>query len=268
VSAFTQIEAQIAPRIALTAGLRHDDYTYAGSATTPRLALVATPDAGSVVKLLWGRAYRAPNIYEQFVTTTSNARPALSAETIETWELTAERRLFRNLHAQGSLYRYQVDDLIDLLYDPVDYSSWYQNQSRSRAAGGELGLLFRGGFVRANLSYGFSAAVNDETGERMNNSPRHLIKGLATVQIPAGFEATWAQRFESGRLTIQGLGSERFTHGTLTLRKPGLFKRGEAVLQIRNVFDASYATPGGFEHRLNTIPQDGRTFTLRLEWGF
>jgi iron complex outermembrane receptor protein len=80
--------------------------------------------------------------------------------------------------------------------------------------------------------------------------------------------ATWAQRFESARLTVHGVETDPYTLATLTLRKASVYRGAELLLQVRNVFDARYATPGGFEHRQASIPQDGRTWALRVGWTF
>jgi iron complex outermembrane receptor protein len=254
--------------LALTAGLRHDDYSYAGTATTPRLALIAAPNRNSVVKLLWGTAFRAPNIYEQFVVTAQQSRPSLDPETIESWELTGERRLGGDLLAQASIYHYAVEQLIDLQEDPEGGSNWFANLGRVHTLGGEVGLVYRAERTQGALSYGHAAASDAESGDRLSNSPRHVAKGSATFRLPADFAVTWTQRFESGRLTVYGTRTEAYSVGSLTVRKVELIGGASVLAQVRNLFDTVYATPGGFEHRQARIPQDGRALVLRVDWAF
>ena len=67
LSAYVHEEVQITPVLALTLGLRRDEYSTKGSATTPRGALVYHPSGSSTLKLLAGEAFRAPNIFELHV---------------------------------------------------------------------------------------------------------------------------------------------------------------------------------------------------------
>jgi iron complex outermembrane receptor protein len=267
-SGYAQAEAHVGSALALTAGLRHDDYTYAGTSTTPRLAVIATPGKGTSLKLLWGRAYRAPTNYEQFVVTATHAGPELGPETVETWELNAERRLARNLMAQASLYRYDVDGLIDQQSDDSTDSYWFANAGRMRATGAEAGFLLRAERVQADLNYGYQAASAVLTSEPMTNSPTHLLKGSASFLLPAGVRATWGQRYESGRVTVRGERTEPFSVANLAVVRRDVYRNADLTLLLRNVFDTRYSTPGGFEHRQVAIPQDGRTWALRLQWAF
>jgi outer membrane receptor protein involved in Fe transport len=45
---------------------------------------------------------------------------------------------------------------------------------------------------------------------------------------------------------------------------PRWMDKFQLSLLIRNLFNASYATPGGFEHVQASIPQDRRNFLVSL----
>lgn len=53
-----------------------------------------------------------------------------------------------------------------------------------------------------------------------------------------------------------------------TLFSRELVKNLEASASIHNLFDKKYGFPGGPEHLQDTIPQDGRTFRLKLTYRF
>jgi iron complex outermembrane receptor protein len=76
---YLQDEITLADNLALSAGLRYDHYTTFGSSTNPRLALIYTPFSMTVIKTLYGQAFRAPNTYELYYTdgSTSRANPSL-----------------------------------------------------------------------------------------------------------------------------------------------------------------------------------------------
>jgi hypothetical protein len=45
---------------------------------------------------------------------------------------------------------------------------------------------------------------------------------------------------------------------------PQFFDRFMAAFRVRNVFDAEYSHPGGFEHLQSAIQQDGRTIGFEI----
>jgi outer membrane receptor for ferric coprogen and ferric-rhodotorulic acid len=45
-------------------------------------------------------------------------------------------------------------------------------------------------------------------------------------------------------------------------------QRLELSLRLNNVFDATFATPGGVEHRQAAIVQDGRNLSAELRYRF
>ncbi|MDH3282892.1 MAG: TonB-dependent receptor, partial [Gammaproteobacteria bacterium] len=59
-------EYQIHERVSLNAGLRYDAHSEYESTTNPRLGLIYHATPKTVVKLLYGTAFRAPNAYEQY----------------------------------------------------------------------------------------------------------------------------------------------------------------------------------------------------------
>ena len=61
---YAQDEVTLRPWLLLNAGVRLDHQDAFGSSLTPRAGLVFLPRRQSAVKLLYGRAFRAPNLYE------------------------------------------------------------------------------------------------------------------------------------------------------------------------------------------------------------
>jgi iron complex outermembrane receptor protein len=263
-SAYVQLDARFTRGLGIVAGVRHDDYSYTSTGTTtPRLGLLAAPDDDTSLKLLWGRAFRAPNVYEQFVI--NGAANELDPEQVNTWELTVERRLGRQLLAFGSIYRYSVEGLIE--QEGSTDVFMYGNFGHVHATGAEIGAVLRNSWLTSNVSYSHNVTEDQHTHRRLTNSPSHLLKAAATLLLPHGVQATWTQRYESERLTLLREETEPFTVADVTLRHAheiGL----SVTLKARNLFDTKYATPGGLEHAQQTLQQDGRTLALRVEWSF
>jgi iron complex outermembrane receptor protein len=86
--------------------------------TNPRLAVIYTPVERGALKLLYCRAFRAPNVYELYYESPSSlipmiANPALEPETITTYEIVYEQFVGQSFRGTLSGYRYRIDNLID-----------------------------------------------------------------------------------------------------------------------------------------------------------
>jgi outer membrane receptor for ferrienterochelin and colicins len=87
-ASYLQDEITLSKSLLLNAGLRYDHYNTFGCSTNPRLALIYSPLEKSFLKLLYGSAFRAPNVFELYYTSdTSVANPDLKPESIKTYEL-------------------------------------------------------------------------------------------------------------------------------------------------------------------------------------
>jgi len=54
-------------RLTVTAALRYEDYPGMGRVTTPKLGLVYEPVPDIAIKASWGRSFKAPTLYQQYV---------------------------------------------------------------------------------------------------------------------------------------------------------------------------------------------------------
>jgi iron complex outermembrane receptor protein len=264
VGLYAQDDFKVVEKVVLSLGGRFDNYQELGARLNPRLALVVSADPATTVKLLYGRAFRAPNEYERHYYTEAD----LDAETISTLEVALERALGPNARVVGSLYRSAIRELITLDADDDD-SLFFRNSARANALGGELALelrLPRG--MAGRFSYSLQRTRNEE-GEPYTNSPRHMLK--ANLSVPLAGERLWASanaQHMSSRITLLGPPAGAFTLANLTVfagRLPGGF---EATAGLYNLFDASYGDPASTEHTQAVIPQDGRSFRLQLSRRF
>ena len=269
VSFYAQDELQLVDNLAFTFGLRSDKYSNLESHITPRAALVYNPMPYSAVKLLYGQAYRAPNIYEMYYEDPLiGYKPnlALDREKIQTLELVWEHRITEGLFGTLSLYNYKMNDLIEQSIDPIDSSFQYRNIGRVVTSGVEVDFHAR---VKQKLhgyvNYSLQKAMNSDLEVKLTNSPTHLLK--LGLWYPAmnylSLAAEW--QYESERLTLQDTRTRPFLLTNLKLSTRQLFKDARLSLIVRNVFDVDYQTPAGYEHRQAAITQSGRDVTLRLE---
>jgi outer membrane receptor protein involved in Fe transport len=103
-----------------------------------------------------------------------------------------------------------------------------------------------------------------------------MLKAGTTADLTRWLGAGMSARYESGRRTLAGTETDPAFISDLHLLLParstpsprGPIDRLELSLRINNLFDASYATPGGVEHRQAAIAQDGRTVSAELRYRF
>lgn len=268
---YLQDEYRFHERVSLSAGLRYDAHSDYESSTNPRLGLIFQATPNTVVKLLYGTAFRAPTAYERyynddFVTT----KPAvdLKPESIETTELAVEHTVRPGLRFVGSVYGYTVEDLITLTTDPADDLLVFVNSGKVEASGVELELEGRlpNGW-RGHLSYTYQDTELDATGERLPNSPENLFKANLIVpffseRLFAGFEL----QYTDDRTNSRGASVASVLLANLTLHAPRLWKRLDMSASFYNLFDESYGHPASEEHVQEAIIQDGRTFRLLFQY--
>jgi iron complex outermembrane receptor protein len=270
---FVQDEISLSKKVTLHVGVRQDAYeAFAGfeHQTSPRLGLIYDDGGATAVKLLHGRAFRAPNDFElHFQGPVYRTNPELGPETIHTTELVLERTLPRGVRLNASAYFNDVENLISLERDPVDDLLVFQNAGHNRSVGVEVGLeVKRRQGPSGRLSYAWQESREQPTGELLTNSPRHMAKAQITWPLLGKrLTASADGWYMSARRTLAGAeaGSAMVTNVTLAPRIRGSF---DVSASVYNVFDHRYADPGSNELRQDLLPQDGRSLRLKLSWRF
>jgi outer membrane receptor protein involved in Fe transport len=269
-AAFGQDEITLSKRLTLHVGLREDWYQSFGYQTSPRLALVYDDGQAITLKLLHGRAFRAPNDFELHYTgPVYKLNPDLGPETIHTTELVLERTLPRGLHLNASAYVNAIHNLIALQQDPADGLLFYENVGRADSVGAEVGLdIKRLHGPSANLSYAWQRSREQPSGTLLTNSPRNMVKAAVAWPLFASrLTASLDGWYLSARRTLAGAEarSSMVANFTLVARIRGPFDLSASVY---NLFDERYSDPGAPEHRQDLIPQNGRNVRLKLSWRF
>ena len=84
---YFQDEFSLLDNLILNAGIRYDHYDSFGGTTSPRLALIYNWNK-TTAKLLYGEAFRAPTVYEQYYSGTGlKANAHVKPERITTYEM-------------------------------------------------------------------------------------------------------------------------------------------------------------------------------------
>jgi outer membrane receptor for ferrienterochelin and colicins len=264
---FVQDEIKLLDPLTLYAGIRLDRYQGFGSATSPRLGLIYTPDTATTVKLLAGRAFRAPNEYElHYVSSLYEPNPALKPEHIETLELIAERFIGGGVQVSASTFRNRLSALINQRIDVSNNNMFiFENADAIESKGVEMGIrVNRGHGPTGQLTYALQKTEDRKTGVELTNSPRHMAKLELRAPINvSNFTAGVDAQYVSGRRTIAGSVAPGQTITNLSLLAPLALRRFDLSATVYNLFAVKYGVPGSDEHVQNIIQQDGRSFRVQ-----
>ena len=268
---YFQDEFSITDRLILNAGIRYDHYSTFGGTVNPRTGLIYTW-RDTTAKLLYGRAFRAPNPFQQFniVSGVTKPNPDLKPEIINTYELVLEQYLGHHLRGSASAYYYEIDKLISQVLDPSDGLLVYQNTNKINARGFELTVegKWPSGWD-GRVSYAIQEARDNASDRLLTNSPQHLVKG--NLIIPLFSDKVFVSletRYMSSRLTLSGNSAKSVFLTNVTFFTQQLLPGWEFSAQVNNLFDYHYSDPTSGQHFQDTILQDGRTYWLKLKYRF
>ena len=272
VAFFAQDEFRIRENLTLSGGVRYDHHSVFGGTAKPRVALIYHPGAKTTVKLLYGEAFRAPSNFEFYYGTngTFKLNPDLRPETIKTTELVFEKYLGNHLRLSASGYVYHIKGLITQELDPADGLISFRNDEAIASKGLEVeieGKLARG--FEGNASYTLQQTRDQETGQELTNSARHLGKlNLMAPLFKRSVMAAFQLQYSSQRQTLNGANLPALYLANFTLFSKKLAKGLDTSFGVYNLFNQKYADPGSETHRQNSIEQDGRNLRLKFTFHF
>ncbi len=276
VGFYAQDEWKVGKTLGATLGLRVDNNDSTGSTTSPRAALIWQATTATTLKALYGRAHRAPNVYEsQYTDTLSQVgNPALGGERIDTLELVADHRIGAELVLRGSVYEWTMRDIVTLGIDPASATSaqpltQYQPGDTVKANGLELSAdkTWRwGGRLRASLAFQHTRSAN---GSGLVNSPQVLGKLNFSTPLPAaGLRLGYELQYDSERRTRDGTDLGGYALSNLYLSTDKLARGLEVDLGVRNLYDKRYGQPAAEINWQNALAQDGRSVRLQATYKF
>lgn len=271
-----QDEIQLARDWELTAGVRHDRYSDFGNTTNPRFAVVWMADSDLTLKLLYGKAFRAPSFAELYYINNpvSLGNPNLDAEKISTAELSVAYQHSENLHWTFSLFDYEASDLIEFLPDiPGNPASTNTAQNARSQIGRGLEIEWNWKAsdtitVRGNVAY--QDTEDEATGERIADVPaKHVYLNIGW-KINDLWRFGWQSNWVADRVrnTLDPRPDiDNYTWTDITFRALRITTELDAAVSIRNAFDVDARAPSN-----GTIPDDypleGRSIWFELSYQF
>ncbi|HET7791188.1 MAG TPA: TonB-dependent receptor [Gemmatimonadales bacterium] len=265
---FAQDEWRLGPALRITAGLRHDHYDTFGGTTNPRIAVVYDASSAATFKLLYGRAFRAPNAYEldyQDGGLSMKTPTGLKPERLESYEAVFESEPLRDLRFTATAFVLHLNDLVTQVQDSTDSLLVYRNLGRAQSEGLELeaDARFPGG---SEVGVSFTAQQVTDPGTRADlpAAPHYLATAHVSVPVAGDrLRASLAGRYVGTQRTVTGASVGSSTVSDLTLVGT-LTAHLTASAGVYNVFDARYGDPAGSDQVVSVIPQNRRNLRLSL----
>ncbi|HMJ15669.1 MAG TPA: TonB-dependent receptor [Polyangiaceae bacterium] len=291
VGVYTVGDIDVTPWLRVSAGVRFDAFQWefserdvTSSSIDPRLALIVRPYPAGVTKLIAGKAFRAPSIYERFyqssVQTTSLD---LDPEHVLTAEIEHTHRFSNNVTGVSAVFVNSVTDLVVGRGEGTETAPLFFVNSPTPVltVGAELelrrewreGWMLAGNYALQSSEYVDPGAEDDLIDDaHVPNSPAHLasLKGAAPIigrSLALMTRLTYgSQRYD--RNELRGLPAQDTTSGSvvwdLVFNGRILDDRVTYNLGVYNLADFRHSAPVSAEFRMTRVPQNGRTLLAAL----
>ncbi len=260
--------------VSASLGARVDHYSTFGTTLNPRLAVIVRPAEAHTLKLLAGRAFRAPTVYELFYNddgASQIAAPNLGPETILTGEVEYTWRPTDLTSVVTSAYVASVEQLVDLARADGGVLQFRNRDGALRSVGGELE-------VRREWSQGWMLAVAQSAqqvgqgdllaGATAMNVPAYAASVRGAVPLAAGVTGATRLRVETGRLTSVETRTPVAALWDLTLSGIVPAYRLDWAFGVRNVLDWEASVPGPDGLDQVTLPLPGRNLYAEVGYTF
>lgn len=266
VGLYAQDEFRITDNLLLNVGLRMDHHHLIKDLQfNPRIGLIWDITPSFTAKLLYGSAFRAPNILEHDLNLTAVA----TEELIKSYEAVAEWYPGGGVKLLGTVF---FNDLTRVLQTQNTSPFDTVNTGKFESLGFELGAEKRWDSGR---QLKFSWTFNNTRDESQigtgwaTDSPKNMVKAhytepLFNNRLHLGLE----EIFVDQRLTFARKIAPGYHLFNINLSLPKPVYGFQASLGIYNVFDQHFSVIPGPNFTQDTIQADGRTARFRLEYGF
>jgi iron complex outermembrane receptor protein len=267
-SAVAQDEWQFADDWQLTVGVRYDHYSDFGDTVNPRAALVWDINEQLTSKILYGKAFRAPNFSEQG----NQNNPVivgnrqLKPEKINTVEWAFDYHPFSTLRTAANLYYYEIENLIAIPAGTVTF----QNSGNQNGYGTELEWNWQA-TKQWNLmgNYAWQNARNRTDNNRITGVPEHHVYVAVGWQFLPQWQLQPQINWIGSRTAPLGDTRPLKDYETIdaTLRGKKLFGHINLSASLRNMFDTNRLEPATPALPQN-IPLPGRSFYFEVSTDF
>jgi len=272
-SVYLQDTWDITDTLNLTLGVRHNNYSDFGDATTPRAGLTWAFNKNGSFKLLYGEAFRPPDFSELY---TSNqpaiqGNPDLDPETIRTYETGLSYKFNKYVMSSVNYFYNSINDLIQLSQiDETQSIRTYENFGDITVHGVEMETrvdITRGNYVFMNYTF---QNPEDEDGNNLRWVSKHKGNFGVNVHYWEHINTNLSAFFSGRRYREEDDPRDdlpSYTLLNLSIIGKEFYKTMEVQGTVFNLLDKDYSDPTNITLP-NDLPRPGRTFFISLSYKF
>ncbi|MBI5665339.1 MAG: TonB-dependent receptor [Nitrospirae bacterium] len=273
-AAYVQDEWDIKDDLSLTAGVRYDHYSDFGGTTNPRVGIVWGFWEKADLKLLYGRAFRAPNFVELYNRNNpvNVGNKDVKPEKITTYEASLGFKPARSFMVDLNYFYSEINDLI--IWD-AQSPALHVNAGEAEVDGIEF--VFTGQYTHDDywkLSYTYQDPVDSATNERLPYVPLHRATGSVNYGLTKYLNARTDILWTGER--SRPAGDKRddvaaYTTVDLALTLKNFYKTMEIQGTVHNLFDEKYEDPdtsGASQLIPGDFPREGISGMLTASYKF
>jgi len=272
-AAYVQDVWEITAYDSLTLGVRYDHYSDFGGTTNPRIGYVHEFENEMIVKLLYGRAFRAPNNNELYSINNPAVvgNPDLEPETIETLEASVEIPFLRYFTFNTSYFHNVIDDIIRLDTSQPSPYPFVNATKESTVDGVEAELKCSFGKNR----YGYLNASYQDSEDDQGRDLPYVADWMGNAgynheffgKLNANVNVYWIGE----RTRLEGDTRDKAPSATLvdvTLILRNFYKRLEIKGSVFNLLDEDFVAPSTITSITNDLPLHRRMFLMEVLYRF
>ncbi|MCK4662979.1 MAG: TonB-dependent receptor [Bacteroidales bacterium] len=251
--------------LGITIGGRFDNDSEFGTIFNPRIGIVWQCLDKLYIKLLYGQAYRAPNVGEQFqLTGFATGNKDLDPETIETTELSIDYRSGK-ISSRFTVFNNKIEDLMYAEERVGGIGGAYYNRGKNISKGFEIEntlMLKKSIYFAMNYSYNKSEDIyKNITSSHVDISPHKLNLGFNIAFMKYfNFNSTlmYRSKMEKFKTTDENGNEVDFTKDKIgnfflinsSLRIGNIYKNLEITTSVYNLLNQKYYyQDGAFEYQ-------------------
>jgi len=202
---YLTLTARPSATVALTAGVRHDDYKSAGGATTWRSGLTWLPFANTKLHATFGTGFTAPGSDDRYGVAAWGQLPSpgLQPETSRGLDAGIDQTLLDGvLTLSATYFENTFRDLFQWTYvSYVTYEGRIVNIARASTSGTELAAAWKfSPAVKARFAFTYLDARDDTTHARLIRRPRQTLDAEVQDQVTKAWLAGAGLHVAAGRL--------------------------------------------------------------------
>jgi outer membrane receptor protein involved in Fe transport len=263
---YAQSQYKVSEKTELTLGARYDNYSNISSAFSPRFGLTQQISDIQTLKLLVGKAFRAPTFADLSVSnnTAIQGNPNLKPETITTWEL-----VWMGNWKHHSLTLTAFDSCVDdaIVQGFVGSARQFVNaQSPENSQGVEVEYL-------AQLASNWQLRTQYSLFNTLPDSAFRQADNLASLILNYQHEK-WNINLSANHAGEREMlaGSDKVTlHSYWLMNSKVQYALGgdeNMYVQFKNMLNAKYVTPAQGAAFTQGIPNRGREVSVGFDWKF